>query len=146
MTLGSAVLLMLLVVPAVAAAQTGTPAARAFERYEAIRVALARDGLADVAGNAAALALLASALGGQDAEAAVQRVRAAKTLEQARTAFGDLSLILVPRFLDAKVPGVVGFACSMKANSIWAQRGESIENPYFGKVMLNCGTPLKNAR
>lgn len=57
-----------------------------------------------------------------------------------------MSLLLVPKFLDARLPGVVGFACSMKQNAVWAQRGDAIENPYFGKVMLNCGVPLKNSR
>jgi hypothetical protein len=140
------VVLMLLFAPVVATAQADNPAARAFERYEAIRAALATDGLANVAGNAAALAPLASALAGKDAEAAVQRLRAAKTLEQARNEFGNVSLLLVPKFLDARLPGVIGFACSMKQNAVWAQRGESIENPYFGKVMLTCGVPYKNAR
>jgi hypothetical protein len=129
---------------AVAAAQTDTGAARAFERYEAIRAALVRERLADVPANAAALVPLASALAGQGAAASAERVRVAKTLAQARQEFGDLSLILVPKFLEAKLPGVVGFACAMKPNAVWAQRGDSIENPYFGAVMLNCGAPLRS--
>lgn len=142
----AALLLISLFVPAVTSAQANTQAARAFDRYEAVRAALARDGLVDVASNAAALAPLAGALAGKDAEAAAQRVRAAKTLEQARNEFGDLSLLLVPKFLDANLPGVVGFACSMKANAVWAQRGEAIQNPYFGKVMLDCGARIANRR
>lgn len=146
MTARAVVLLSLLIAPAFAFAQAGSPAARAFERYEAIRAALVRDGMVDVATNAAALAPLAGTLAGRDAEAAVQRLREARTLEQARNEFGNVSALLVPKFLDAKLPGVVGFACSMKQNAVWAQRGQSIENPYFGKVMLNCGVPYKNAR
>ena len=83
------------------------------------------------------------ALAGKEAEAAANRVRAAKTLNQARDEFGNLSMLLVPKFLEAKVPGVSGFMCPMKSNAVWAQRGDSMENPYFGKVMLNCGTRIQ---
>jgi len=135
-------LVIALLVTVGAAAQAPSPAARAFDRYEAIRAALAKDGLVDVASNAAALAPLAAAVAGKDAEAAVNKVRAAKTLDVARDEFGNLSLILVPKFLEAELPGVVGYACTMKPNAVWVQRGESISNPYFGKVMLDCGSPL----
>ena len=143
MILRSIVVLTLALVPAIASAQTDSPAARAFDRYEAIRLALVKDGMTDVSTNAAALAPLAGTLAGKDAEAAVQRLRAAKTLEQARNEFGNVSALLVPKFMDAKLPGVVGYMCSMKQNAVWAQKGQSIENPYFGKVMLNCGVPYK---
>lgn len=143
MGLRALLLLMLLSTPVAALAQGDSPAARAFDRYEAIRVALVRDGMTDVVANAAALAPLATTLAGKEAEAAVQRLRAAKTLEQARNEFGNVSALLVPKFLEARLPGVVGYACSMKQNAVWAQRGESIQNPYFGKVMLTCGVPYK---
>jgi hypothetical protein len=83
---------------------------------------------------------------GKEAEAAVQRLRTAKTLDQARTEFGTVSQALVPKFLEAKLPGVSGYGCSMKANAIWAQKGDAIENPYFGKAMLNCGVKLTASR
>lgn len=136
-------LVSLPLIPAFAFAQANKQVAQAFDHYEAIRVALTRDGVAEVASHAAALAPLAGAIAGKEAEAAANRVRAAKTLEQARDAFGDLSMMLVPKFLDARLPGVTGYMCSMKSNATWAQRGESIENPYFGKVMLNCGVAIR---
>jgi len=137
------ILAVALLVPVMTAAQAPSEAQRAFDRYEAIRLALTRDGVVDVASNAAALAPLAAALAGKDAEAAANRVRAAKTLEQARDEFGNLSLLLVPKFLEAELPGVLGFACTMKPNAVWAQRGETLGNPYFGKVMIDCGSPIK---
>jgi hypothetical protein len=133
----------LVLLSAAAGAQANRQAVQAFDHYEAIRVALSKDATTDVAKHAAALAPMAGALAGKEAEAAAKRVGAAKTLNQARDEFGTLSQALVPKFLDAKVPGVTGYACSMKANAVWAQRGTAIENPYFGKVMLNCGAPLK---
>ena len=134
---------LLVLFSAAAGAQANRQAVEAFDHYEAIRVALAKDGTTDVAKHAAALAPLAGALAGKEAEAAAKRVQAAKTINQARDEFGTLSQALVPKFLDAKVPGVTGYACAMKANAVWAQRGTGIENPYFGKAMLNCGAPLK---
>jgi hypothetical protein len=138
-------LLIALLVPAGAAAQ-GDTAARAFDHYEAIRTALARDTMENVATNARALAPLAATLAGKDAEAAANRVRAAKDLAEARDQFGNLSLVLVPKFMDAKLPGVVGFMCTMKPNAVWAQKGDALQNPYFGKVMLTCGMPLEKER
>ncbi len=132
-----------MLLPRAASAQDASVAQRAFDRYEAIRLSLTRDGVVDVASNAAALAPLAAAIAGKDAEAAVNKVRAAKTLAEARDEFGDLSLILVPKFLEAELPGVTGYACTMKPNAVWAQRGETLGNPYFGKVMIDCGSPIK---
>jgi hypothetical protein len=116
---------------------------RAFDLYEQIRLSLTRDGLVDVATNAATLAPLAGEVAGKDAETAANRVRAAKTLAVARDEFGNLSLLLVPKFLEAELPGVVGYACSMKPNAVWAQRGETLGNPYFGKVMIDCGARIR---
>ena len=142
-TLTLAAAALLLPRAATAAAQEGPVAQRAFDRYEAIRLARTRDGVVDVASNAAALAPLAATLAGKDAETACQKVAAARTLAQARDEFGNLSLILVPKFLEAELPGVLGYACSMKPNAVWAQRGETLGNPYFGKVMIDCGSPIK---
>jgi hypothetical protein len=134
---------LLLLVSAGVGAQANKQAVDAFNHYEAIRVTLSKDAITDVAKHAAALAPLAGAVAGKEAEAAANRLRTAKTLNQARDEFGALSQTLVPKFLEAKVPGVTGYACSMKSNAVWAQRGTAIENPYFGKVMLNCGAPLR---
>jgi hypothetical protein len=66
---------------------------------------------------------------------------AATTIEDARTHFGELSTILVPIFQAEAIPGVTAYLCSMKQKP-WVQRGDKIENPYYGQSMLTCGSPL----
>ena len=66
---------------------------------------------------------------------------AATSIEDVRAAFAELSEVLVPKFLDAELPGVVGFVCTMK-KAQWAQRGETAANPYYGKAMATCGVPI----
>ena len=34
------------------------------------------------------------------------------------------------------------FTCPM-VNQSWAQKGKDVQNPYYGKSMLTCGTPKK---
>ena len=118
------------------------PVVQAFEHYEAVRVALSSDQLADVAPHAKQLAARAQALGGDEAKKAADQLAAAKTLEDARTHFGDLSTVLVPIFQTEAIPGVTAYMCSMK-NKPWVQRGEKIQNPYYGTAMPTCGSPLR---
>lgn len=132
--------------PVLAAAQTtAAPVVQAFDHYEAIRVALAADRMDAVNTHAAALAPLAGQLDGKNAQAAAERVATAKTLEGARESFGLLSSALVPKFLEARLPGVHAFMCPMKKAS-WAQRTDKLENPYYGKAMLACGTEITSTR
>ena len=116
-------------------------AAQAFEHYEGVRKALAADKLTDVAPHARQLSASTEAVGGAPARKAADALATAKTIEDARKQFGELSLILVPKFQQANIPGVTAFMCSMK-NQPWAQRGEAVENPYFGKSMLTCGSAI----
>jgi hypothetical protein len=122
-----------------------TPVMQAFDEYEAIRVQLAGDKFDNVSRHATALAPLAGRVAGKNAQAAASRLASSKTLAAARTEFVSLSTELVPKFLEAKLPGVHGFMCPMKDSGTWAQRSDKIENPYFGKAMLNCGTEIKTA-
>jgi hypothetical protein len=139
-----AVLATGLLAPTTLAAQSGnTPVAQAFDHYEAIRVALAADQLGDIGKHAGALAPLAGQIAGKESQALAEKLAAAKTVAAARDVFGNLSMALVPKFMGAKLPGVVGYMCTMKSNATWAQRGNQIQNPYFGKTMLNCGVPIK---
>lgn len=48
----------------------------------------------------------------------------------------------MPKFIEAKVPGVHGFMCPMLQKT-WVQKGLEIQNPYYGKSMLSCGSALK---
>ena len=118
-----------------------TPVLQAFEHYEAVRVALSADKLAEVAPHAKQLAAHVEAIGGELAKKAANQLVAAKTLEDARTHFGELSTILVPVFQKERIPGTSVFMCSMK-NRPWVQKGTEVQNPYYGTAMATCGTPL----
>ena len=132
----------------IAASPTGAargqqePVARAFEHYERIRAALAQDTTQDIAAEAKALSPLARDIAGDDAGRAATSLAQAKHVDEAREQFGVVSEALVPKFLDAGLPGVKGFVCSMKQKR-WVQRGSAAANPYFGKTMASCGTPIK---
>lgn len=127
--------------------QTTQPSAinESFEHYEAARKALSSDKLADVAPHAKQLAATVEAVGGTAATKAADALAAATTIEAAREHFGELSAILVPKFQEAQVPGATAFMCAMKKQR-WMQRGNRAENPYYGKSMLTCGTPIKPQR
>ena len=122
--------------------QQEEPVVRAFEHYERIRAALAQDTTKDIAAEAKALSPLARDIAGDDARRAAMSLAQAKNVEEAREQVGILSEALVPKFLDAGLPGVQGFVCSMKQKP-WVQRGGTAANPYFGKAMATCGTPIK---
>jgi hypothetical protein len=126
-----------------ASSQQAPPVERAFEHYERIRSALAQDTSTNVAAEAEALSPLAREIAGEQAGRAAASLADAKNLEQAREQFGTLSEALVPKFLEAGLAGVQGFVCSMKQKR-WAQRGTTAANPYFGKAMATCGTPIKH--
>lgn len=121
---------------------TAQTPARAFEAYEAARIALSADKLDGVAESAKTLAPLAGELAGADAQQAAERLAASIDLKAARDAFGALSKLLVPKFAEAKLPGVYAFECSM-VKLPWAQRGEKVQNPYMGTAMATCGIPFK---
>jgi hypothetical protein len=125
-----------------ASSQQAPPVERAFEHYERIRAALAQDTTENMSVKAKALSPLAREIAGEEAARAAASLAQAKTLEDAREQFGALSEALVPKFLEAGLPGVQGFVCSMK-DKRWVQRGEKPANPYFGKSMSTCGTAIK---
>ena len=115
----------------------------AFDHYELVRIALSTDTLPDVAMHAKMLAPLAEKVGGARAKASAAQLIRAKSLDDARKHFGELSAILVPKFQAEKIPGTQAYMCAMKQKP-WMQRGETMENPYFGKAMPTCGSPLES--
>lgn len=121
-------------------AQT-TPTARAFEHYEGVRKALANDKLSDAAPHAKQLVASVEPVGGAQAKTAADALAAATKIEDARKHFAALSAILVPKFQEANIPGAHAFMCSME-NASWMQLGKAIENPYYGKSMLTCGSEI----
>lgn len=126
----------------IAAAAEQSSVERAFEHYERIRTALAQDTTRGLAGEAAALSRLAGEIAGEQAARMAAALAEAKDIAAARERFAALSDALVPEFLDAGLPDVHGFVCSMKG-ARWVQRGGSPANPYYGKAMPACGTPIK---
>lgn len=118
------------------------PIDRAFAAYERIHAALVQDSLEGVAAAAAALRPLAADIADEDGGRAAEALAKATTLEDARARLATVSEALVPKFLDAKIPGLKGFVCTMK-NARWVQRGDAVANPYFGKAMPTCGVPIK---
>lgn len=117
------------------------PAVEAFAHYEGVRVALSSDKFAEVATHATALAAVAQSVGGAEAKKAADALVQAKTIEDARKGFGELSVILLPKFQEAGIEGAHAFMCDMKKRP-WMQRGDKPENPYYGKAMLTCGSAL----
>ena len=134
----------LLFLGSVALAQNST-ALEAFSHYEGIRIALSADSTNGIAEHARMLAPLAATLAGAGAKTAAERLATAKTLGDARTHFGELSTALVPKFQGANIPGAHAFVCAMKKKP-WMQKGETIANPYYGKAMAACGSPLSKAK
>lgn len=131
---------MCLGLAAIASAQD-KPVLEAFEHYERVRIALSTDTLPDVAMHAKMLAPFAEKVGGTRAKKAADQLVKAKTIEDARRHFGDLSAVLVPKFQAQAIAEAHAYMCPMKQKP-WMQRGDQMENPYFGKAMLNCGSPL----
>lgn len=127
---------------AAAPALAQADAAKTFEHYEAIRVALAADEIQGLGPHATALAPLAEALGGAEARRAAEGIGEAGDIKAARERFGVLSAALLPKFKAAGLDGVYLYTCGM-VNQSWAQRGQKVENPYMGKSMLACGSPYE---
>jgi hypothetical protein len=115
--------------------------AQAFDHYEGVRAALAADKLSDAGPHAKQLSSSLEAVGASDVRKHADLLAAATTLEDARKHFGELSVILVPRFQAEKIEGANAFMCAMKKQP-WIQKGEKVENPYYGKAMLTCGSPI----
>lgn len=133
---------VMLFLPAGAVIAQESPASRAFEHYEAIRTALSSDTIAGVKEHASSLRVDAVALAGADVATHVDALSKAEKIEDARKHFGELSALLVPKLLEAKLPGVHGFMCPMLKKT-WIQKGADVQNPYYGKSMLSCGSALQ---
>lgn len=108
--------------------------------YLKIHAALVEDKVDTVKADAALVAEEAAKLGdaGRAVVAAANTLAAAADLEAARTAFKDLSEALVNAAGEA-LPGDVRVAYCPMVKQPWLQRGDAIQNPYFGSRMPTCG-------
>lgn len=134
--------------------------------YEAVRQALLDDRTTGVAGHATAIekaardlsaSLTAERAGVPAAKtadtrallpqvaAAAARLAAAKDLDAARAAFGDLSKPLVRWREMASGPRPVVVYCSM-VKKAWLQPQGEVGNPYYGQEMARCGEIVSKSR
>jgi hypothetical protein len=112
------------------------------DAYLKIGTTLAGDKTDGVPAAAKDIAAEAKKLGAPGAAtlAAAEKVAAAADLKATRLAFGDLSDAVIA--LAGNGPTASGGAkrayCPM-VKKYWLQKGEKIENPYYGSQMLRCG-------
>jgi hypothetical protein len=111
------------------------------DAYLKVQTDLADDDLKAATADAKALSAEAGKAG-QSADkvrAASEKLAGAATIAAARDAFAELSDAFI-QLAGGKSPGgdVKVAYCPMEKKQ-WLQRGEKIQNPYFGKSMLGCG-------
>jgi len=121
-----------------------TLSASIVDPYLKIQVALADDSMEGVTANAGQVATAAASLGAPAVKidtAAVQLASAAE-IDDARTKFATLSEAIDDYMtgLKLKAPEGVRVAVCPMVQKPWLQKGEAIENPYYGKEMLTCGS------
>jgi hypothetical protein len=121
-----------------------TLSASIVDPYLKIQQALADDSMDGVKANAGEIATASASLGAPAAKidtAAVQ-LASATEIDDARTKFATLSVALDGYMtgLHLEPPeGVRVVVCPM-VQKPWLQKGDAIENPYYGKEMLTCGS------
>jgi hypothetical protein len=112
--------------------------------YLKIQQALADDSTEGVKANAGQIATAAAGLGApaMKIDTAAVQLASASEIDDARTKFATLSEA-VDAYMTGnhlKAPdGVRVVVCPM-VQKPWLQKGDSIENPYYGKEMLTCGS------
>ena len=130
--------------PAPAATTRPAPAPAAapiLDAALAIHSALARDTMAGVAAQAAALGDAATTAQLPAVATAAAELAQQKTLADARRAFGTVSDALVAYAranAGVRAAGIRIAYCPMARKS-WLQRDGQVENPYYGNRMLACG-------
>jgi protein SCO1/2 len=129
--------------PAVA---SPTPAANLkpiVDPYLRIQLALNADSLRDGRNDARRIAAEAGTLGprGATIDAAAQEFQKAVDLKAARTAFARLgdAIMAYAKATGAGIGDDVKVAYCPMVQKYWLQRGETIQNPYYGTKMSDCG-------
>ena len=126
-------------------AKAGSEMSRAvLDPYLKIQAALSDDTMDGVTQHAGEVATAAAALGAPAMKidtAAVQLASAAE-IEDAREKFGTLSVALDSYMtgLKLKAPEGVKVAFCPMVQKPWLQTASAIDNPYYGKSMLSCGS------
>jgi hypothetical protein len=107
------------------------------DKYVPISEALAADDLATAKTAAKALAQQADTDGMTGAAKAAHAIANAKDIEAARSGLKSLTSEVEPM---AGSGNYVVMHCPM-ANADWIQTDAKVRNPYYGKMMLTCGSP-----
>jgi len=77
---------------------------------------------------------------------ATAAVQGASEIGAARTSFEDVSKALIALAEVASPDGFARFRCPMAFNNKgadWLQKGDTVNNPYFGASMLRCGFKVR---
>ena len=112
--------------------------------YLKIQAALSDDSMDGVTQHAGEIATASSALGAPAMKIDTAAVQLASTTEidRAREKFGDLSEAIDTYMtgLKLRAPEGVKVAFCPMVHKPWLQTASTIDNPYFGKSMLTCGS------
>jgi Cu(I)/Ag(I) efflux system membrane fusion protein len=112
--------------------------------YVRVQSALAADTFDSVKADAVEIGKAAMTLGepAQPLVKAAKRLEDAPDLKAARQAFGQLSdsLFAYVKATGAAMPAGVKTAYCPMVNKSWLQKGDKIQNPYYGSEMLECGS------
>ena len=129
-----------------AAARTPALMNTLIEPYLRIQQALAEDRIDSVPRDALALANATVKIGSPAAtiRVAINPFAQAADLRTAREAFGALSDALIAYVGESLSDGLAVAYCPMAKKS-WLQRGDAIQNPYYGKAMADCGRVVRRA-
>lgn len=121
----------------VAALAAGTSNA-VLKDYLKIQALLAHDTFAGVTAEAKQLSLDAKKMKDVKLSASAAELAQATDLNSARLQFEKISALAVPGFKKHLDPKVESVYCPMKKQR-WVQNKGPIENPFYGKEMLECG-------
>jgi len=143
------------VVPAAAAAPAAAPANAAtpttsdldlkplLEPYLAMHRALSLDSTEGVSEAAQGVSAEAARLGaaGEPLQAAVAKLPASADVKVARAVFGKLSdaILALAKESNAAIGDEVRIAYCPMVQKSWLQRGDRVQNPFYGKSMSECG-------
>jgi protein SCO1 len=119
------------------------------EPYLRVQAALSGDSLDGVSSQARAMTATVAAArpAPEPVRSALQALAAATTLQDARTAFGNLgdAIMAAAQASHASLGGEVHVAYCPMARKSWLQKGTEIRNPFYGKAMLDCGRIVNDA-
>ena len=113
------------------------------DAYLRIQRALNADSLDAVAADAGLVSAEAARLGAAGAaiHASARELESARTLAAARAAFGGVgdAIMRHAKEAGARFDDDVKVAYCPMANKRWLQKGDAIQNPFYGKAMSDCG-------